>query len=199
MLVKKEMSMRIDVSFFIIVVLKPFKINFCVFATIYRFFYDKNNKSKGGDNMNHVGLVGRITKDPIIKRLPENRVQTKFVLAINRNFRNDQGTVEADFVLCVAWGKLAEHIERYCGKGSLIGVNGRIHTYSFMNQENKRIYLTEVVVEDVRFYALKTREDQFAHAMLEESFPTGQGELPADLAEHFELPDELKEEKSVSN
>lgn len=64
--------------------------------------------------------------------------------------------VDTDFIYCVASFKLAEHIVKYCGKGSLIGVNGRIQTRSYINRENQKVFTTEVVVEDVRFYALKT-------------------------------------------
>ena len=105
--------------------------------------------------MNHVGLVGRITKDPVLKQLSEGRILTSFTLAINRNYRNNEGTVEADFVQCSAWGKLAERIAEYCGKGSLVGVNGKLQTRSFTNKENKKTYSTEVLIDDVRFYVLK--------------------------------------------
>ncbi len=107
--------------------------------------------------MNQVGLVGRLTRDPILRTLTDNRIQTSFVLAINRNFRNNQGNVDADFVLCIAWGKLAERIVQYCGKGSLIGINGRLQSRSYINKENSKVYSTEVVVDEVRFYALKSR------------------------------------------
>ncbi|MEG0259392.1 MAG: single-stranded DNA-binding protein [Lysinibacillus sp.] len=105
--------------------------------------------------MNQVGLVGRVTKDPVLRQLSENRVQTHFSLAINRNFKNSRGEVEADFILCTVWGRLAEHVVKYCGKGSLIGVGGRIQARSFVNEQNSKVYITEVVVEDVRFYKLK--------------------------------------------
>ncbi len=105
--------------------------------------------------MNQVGLVGRITKDPVLKQLSEGRILTSFTLAINRNYRNNEGTVEADFVQCSAWGKLAERIAEYCGKGSLVGVNGKLQTRSFTNKENKKMYSTEVLIDDVRFYVLK--------------------------------------------
>ena len=75
--------------------------------------------------MNHVGLVGRTTKDLVIRELTEGRVQTTFTLAINRQYKNHEGVNEADFVDCVAWGKTAELIVKYCGKGSLIGIKGR--------------------------------------------------------------------------
>ncbi|WP_253733034.1 single-stranded DNA-binding protein, partial [Lysinibacillus sphaericus] len=54
------------------------------------------------------------------------------------------------------------HIVKYCGKGSLIGANGRIQTRSFVNEENTKIFMTEVVVEDVRFYQLKQRDSDEA-------------------------------------
>jgi len=105
--------------------------------------------------MNQVGLVGRLTKDPVLRQLSRNRVQSHFSLAINRNYKNSRGEVETDFILCTVWGKLAEHIVKFCGKGSLVGINGRIQSRSFMNEESTKIYITEVVVEDVRFYRLK--------------------------------------------
>ena len=112
-------------------------------------------KHKGGESMNQVGLVGRLTKDPVLRQLSRNRVQSHFSLAINRNYKNSRGEVETDFILCTVWGKLAEHIVKFCGKGSLIGINGRIQSRSFTNEHSTKIYMTEVVVEDVRFYRLK--------------------------------------------
>lgn len=112
--------------------------------------------------INQVGLVGRLTKNPVLRELSGNRVQVHFSLAINRNFKNSRGEVEADFILCSVWGRLAEHIVKYCGKGSLIGVNGRIQSRSFVNEESAKVYITEVVVEDVRFYKLKPRDSDNA-------------------------------------
>ncbi|MCP1143640.1 single-stranded DNA-binding protein [Lysinibacillus endophyticus] len=127
--------------------------------------------------MNQVGLVGRITKDPTLKSFSETRNQTSFVIAINRNFRNSQGMIDADFVPCIAWGKLAERIVQYCGKGSLIGVNGRLQSRSYITKEDTKVYTTEVVVDDVRFYALKLPQDSKLSA-------------PKDIAQHFVLPDQ---------
>ena len=112
--------------------------------------------------MNQIGLVGRLTKDPVLRRLSENKVQTHFTIAVNRNFRNQRGDFETDFLFCTAWGKLAEHIVKYCGKGSLIGVNGRLQSRNYVNEDNAKVYMTEVVVEDVRFYALKVKEKDTA-------------------------------------
>ena len=147
--------------------------------------------------MNQVGLVGRITRDPAIRQLSETRVQTSFVVAINRNFRNNQGTVDTDFVLCTAWGKLAERIVRYCGKGSLIGVNGRLQSRSY-SKENLKVYTTEIVVEDVRFYALKNPEVKNATTpgatmVIEPNLPPAQDLGNQAVAEHFVLPEKEDE------
>ncbi|MEO4054092.1 single-stranded DNA-binding protein [Solibacillus sp. CAU 1738] len=132
--------------------------------------------------MNQIGLVGRLTKDPLLRQLSETRIQTSFVLAINRNFRNSQGSVDADYVLCVAWGKLAQRIAKYCGKGSLIGINGRLQSRSYLNKDNIRIFTMEVVAEDVRFYALKSRDESLIPPM------ESAGEEPHG-EEHFILPE----------
>lgn len=91
----------------------------------------------------------------MLRELSGNRVQAHFSLAINRNFKNSRGEIEADFILCTVWGRLAERIVEYCGKGSLIGVSGRVQSRSFVNEASAKVYITEVVVEAVRFYKLK--------------------------------------------
>lgn len=114
----------------------------------------------GGDGLNQVALVGRITKDPELRQLSEGRVQTNFVIAINRNFKNVNGEVDADFVTCSVWGKLATNVVKYCGKGSLIGVGGRLQSRSYESEDGRRVYVVEVVADEVRFLALKNREEK---------------------------------------
>ena len=131
--------------------------------------------------MNQVGLVGRLTKNPTFRVISDTKQSTSFILAVNRNFKNQQGKIETDFVLCIAWGKLAERIEKYCGKGSLIGVNGRLQTRSYMNADNVRMYTTEIVVEDVRFYQLKQKKMKLTTLQQEEA---------EQALQHFEPPTE---------
>lgn len=109
--------------------------------------------SEGGERLNQVALVGRLTKDPELKNLSEGRVQTSFVLAVNRRFRNDRDN-DADFVLCTAWGKAAVNTVKYCGKGSLISIGGRLQSRTY-EKDGNRVYVTEVVSEEVRFLATK--------------------------------------------
>ncbi len=136
--------------------------------------------------MNQVALVGRITKDPILRKVSEGRVQTSFVLAVNRNFKNQKGEVDTDFVLCTMWGKPAENTAKHCGKGSLIGVGGRIQSRSYEREDKSRVYVTEVIGEDVRFILTKKRTNDTLY-----SEQVGSMTLPLEEksdAEHFNLP-----------
>ena len=114
--------------------------------------------------MNQVALVGRITKDPVLRKVSEGRVQTSFVIAVNRNFKNLKGEIETDFVLCTMWGKPAENTAKHCGKGSLIGVAGRIQSRSYEREDQSRVYVTEVIGENIRFILTKPRGNDNLYA-----------------------------------
>ena len=101
--------------------------------------------------MNRAILVGRLTKDPELRYTPNGVAVANFTVAVNRPFRNQQGEQEADFINCVAWRKQAENLANYMHKGSLIGVDGRIQTRSYENQEGRRVWVTEVLAESIQF------------------------------------------------
>lgn len=111
--------------------------------------------------INQVTLVGRLTKDPELKRTAEGTPVTNVTLAVNRHYRNQQGEIDADFVQCTLWKRTAENTTRYCRKGSLIGITGRIQTRYYDNQVGKRVYVTEVYAETVRFLDQKKPEAVF--------------------------------------
>lgn len=108
--------------------------------------------------INQVTLVGRLTKDPDLKVTPEGVYLCNITLAVNRQYRNQKGEVDTDFVHCTLWRKTAENTSTFCKKGSLIGITGRIQTRSY-DQQGKRMYVTEVVAENVRFIGPR-REDE---------------------------------------
>ena len=108
--------------------------------------------------MNTVSIIGRMTKSPQLKQFSEGRMQTNFVVAVSKSYKSD----EADFVLCTIWGKLAETTVKYCGKGSLVGITGRLNTRSYEKAEGARVFVTEIVVEDIRFLATKRRDEESA-------------------------------------
>ena len=101
--------------------------------------------------INRVVLVGRLTKDPELKYTQSGIAVTRFTLAVNRPFSNQQGEREADFINCVAWRKQAENTANFLRKGSLTGVDGRIQTSNFEGQDGKRVFMTEVVADSVQF------------------------------------------------
>ena len=100
--------------------------------------------------INRVVLVGRLTKDPEYRTTPSGVSVATFTLAVNRTFTNAQGEREADFINVVVFRRQAENVNNYLFKGSL-GVDGRIQSRSYENQEGRRIFVTEVVADSVQF------------------------------------------------
>jgi len=101
--------------------------------------------------INRVILVGRLTRDPELRYTPSGVAVTTFSLAVDRQFKNAQGEKEADFINVVAWRQTAELCAQYLKKGSQTGVDGRLQTRSYDNKEGKRVYVTEVVAENIQF------------------------------------------------
>lgn len=105
--------------------------------------------------INNVVLVGRLTKDPDLRYTASGTAVATFTLAVNRNFTNQSGNREADFINCVIWRKSAETLANYARKGTLLGVTGRIQTRSYDSQQGQRVYVTEVVADN--FQLLESR------------------------------------------
>lgn len=105
--------------------------------------------------MNNVTLVGRITKDPELRTIANGTATCNFTVAVNRTFASSNGEREADFINCVIWRKQAENLCKYCTKGSLVGVTGRIQTRSYDGQDGQKRYVTEVVADNVTFLGSK--------------------------------------------
>ena len=108
--------------------------------------------------INNVVLVGRLTKDAELRYTQSNIAVATFTLAVNRNFKNDAGEREADFINCVIWRQAAENLANWAKKGSLIGVTGAIQTRNYDNQQGQRVYVTEVVASN--FQLLESRNSQ---------------------------------------
>lgn len=105
--------------------------------------------------INNVVLVGRLTKDPDLKYTGNGTAIATFTLAVNRNFTNQSGEREADFINCVIWRKPAETLANYAKKGVLIGVTGRIQTRSYDNQQGQKVYVTEVIADNFQLLESK--------------------------------------------
>ncbi len=101
--------------------------------------------------LNRVILIGRLTRDPELRYTPSGVAVTQFSLAVDRPFSNQQGEREADFINIVTWRQLAETCANYLRKGRLTAVEGRIQVRNYENNEGRRVYVTEVVADNVRF------------------------------------------------
>lgn len=104
--------------------------------------------------INRVVLVGRLTKDPELRKTQKGTSVTQFTLAVNRR-TSQNGKQEADFIQCTAWSKTADLIFQYLHKGSLAGIDGRIQTRTYEDQYGNKKYITEVVTESVQFLESK--------------------------------------------
>ena len=100
--------------------------------------------------MNKVFLIGRLTRDPELRYTGSNIPVATFSIAVNRNFTNQSGEREADFINIIVWRKQAENIKNYVKKGSQVAIDGRIQTRNY-EQDGVKRYVTEVVADNVQF------------------------------------------------
>ena len=133
--------------------------------------------------INRVVLVGRLTKDPEIITTPSGAKVCQYTLAVNRNRKAD-GQPDADFINCVSWNKTAELMNQYLSKGALIGIEGRIQTRSYDNQQGQKVYVTEVITDSVQFLESKPKAQQNQNNMENGSYYQQQSpqEQPAQYA-----------------
>ena len=110
--------------------------------------------------INRVVLVGRLTRDPELRRTNTGAAVTSFTLALNRNYNSADGQ-QTDYIPCVVWNKSAENVDKYCAKGSLVGIEGRLRSRSYDNAQGQKVYVVEVVCDSVQFLETKqSRERQ---------------------------------------
>lgn len=119
--------------------------------------------------INNVVLIGRLTRDAELRYTPSNIAVATFNLAVNQNFKNDNGDREADFINVVMWRQQAENFANWVKKGNLVGITGRIQTRSYDNQQGQRVYVTEVVAES--FQILEKKDNSANNASMENQIP----------------------------
>ena len=126
--------------------------------------------------INNVVLVGWMTRDADLRMTKSNTAVASFTLAVNRNFKNQAGEREADFINCVIWRQQAENLANWAKKGALIGITGRIQTRNYENQQGQRVYITEVVAES--FQLLEIRGQQQSNNGYSDPVDIDESELP---------------------
>ena len=105
--------------------------------------------------MNKAILIGRLTRDPELRTTPTGRNVCQFSIAVNRTYTNANGEREADFINCVVWDKQAVNLSKYQKKGNQIAVDGRIQTRNYEDNNGKKVYVTEVLVNSISFLDAK--------------------------------------------
>lgn len=106
--------------------------------------------------INKVVLIGRLTRNPDLRRTNDGTMVASFNIAVNRNYTAKDGQQQADFINCVVWRKMAESLDKYCKKGNLIGVEGALQTRTYDNAQGQRVFVTEVVCDNIQFLEPKS-------------------------------------------
>lgn len=120
--------------------------------------------------MNKVIITGRLTRDPESRVTQSNMEVARFSIAAQNDFANRNGERDVEFINCVAFNQSASTINRYCRKGSLIGIQGRIRNSNYTAQDGSKRYTTDVVVEQFEF--LGARQQGNGDASIQDNAPT---------------------------
>ena len=131
--------------------------------------------------INSVNLTGRLTRDPELRKTQSDIAITNITLAVNRTFSDANGERQADFINCVLFRKTAEIAQQYLRKGNLVGVTGRLQSRSYDNKDGQRVFVTEVVVENLAFLESKQQSQDSNQQSQQYSQPqvrNGQQENP---------------------
>lgn len=136
--------------------------------------------------LNKAILMGRMTKDPETRTTSNQTSVTSFTLAVDRRFKTQSGDRQADFIPCIAWRQQADFVGKYFRKGSKIVVIGSIQTRNWDDQEGKKHYATEVIVDEVYFAESKqsaglSGPEQGSEVNTESWMPDDDTSLPFDL------------------
>ena len=109
--------------------------------------------------LNHITIMGRLTRDPELRRTGSGIAVASFTLAVDRDFTDKQsGEKETDFIDCVAWRQTGEFVSKYFTKGRMAVVSGRLQVRKWQNKEGENRYSTEVVADNVYFGDSKKEE-----------------------------------------
>jgi single-strand DNA-binding protein len=111
--------------------------------------------------MNKTVLIGRLTRDPEVKTTQSQIEFCSFTVAVDRSYKDASGEKQTDFISCVAWRQKAKLLGQYFHKGSRIGIIGSIQTRTYDDKDGKKVYVTEIAVDDIEFIDAK-KDDEYA-------------------------------------
>lgn len=108
--------------------------------------------------INNVVLMGNITKDIELQQTKSGKSVASFTVAVNRKYKNEDGTTTTDFINCVAWRKTAEFVAQHFKKGKAIALVGEIQVRTYTDNNGGKRYVTEVVADEVSFVGGKEEQ-----------------------------------------
>lgn len=121
--------------------------------------------------MNSANFIGRTTKDIELRQTANGKAVGTFTLAVKRDYKNQNGEYESDFINCVAYGQTAETLAKYVGKGNQIGISAKVHTRNYENQQGQRVYVTEFIVNSLTFVESKSNNQQSNNTQQHQTSP----------------------------
>lgn len=130
--------------------------------------------------MNKFIGIGRLTKDIELRMTQTGKPVISFTLAINRIGKPQPNQPEADFINCVAWNQTAELMSKYTGKGSQIGIEGRVQTRNYEDNTGRKVYVTEIVVDRVEFLSKKETSHQEYQEQYQEQYQSKPIDISSD-------------------
>ena len=136
--------------------------------------------------MNKAILIGRLTKDPELRYTQNEKAVSNFTVAVNRQFTKENGEREADFINIVVWNKQAENTKQYLSKGSQVAIEGSMQTRSYKDDNDKTIYVTEVIASSVQFLDNK-KSDQQENEVSPHDFQAPEEDAYEDMGNQIEL------------
>lgn len=145
--------------------------------------------------INRVVLVGRLTKDVEVRKTNSGLSVAQFTVAVDRRVsRDSNGQQSADFVPCVAWRQSADFLGSYARKGNLVGVEGRIQTRNYDDKDGKKVYVTEVVCDNVQL--LESRKSREAAGSYQQSSTPSYGSYNNNVQPSFNEPSKQNDSAS---
>lgn len=127
--------------------------------------------------INRVVLVGRLTRDPELRRTNSGLAVASFTIAVDNRVKAG-GEKSASFIPCTVWNQTADNVAKFTRKGSLVGIDGRINQRSYDNKEGKKVSILEVICDSVQFLEPKGANAQVA-ADMDQPAPAYQADEPA--------------------
>lgn len=105
--------------------------------------------------INRVVLVGRLTRDPELRRTTSGTSVASFTIAIDNRTKGPNGEKTTSFIPCTVWNQAAENVSRFTRKGSLVGIEGRLNQRSYESKDNRKVSVIEVICDSVQFLERK--------------------------------------------